>query len=271
MNKAVSKKIWKPFNLTLDTLKNFRVDNPNGMELPKVNITEFKELQYSILKLAETNTQLFKAQKTFTENAAHELQTPIAIILANIDLLLQQPDLNADQAMQIENIAIASNKIKRLNKALLLLSKIENNAFIEVSEVNLNEVTKESLKNFEDNISTKSLHLALNNENAFIININKDLAEILINNLIANAIRHTKRNGDIYIESNKEIFIITNSATNGSLQQEKLFQRFQKQSNHPNSLGLGLEICKQICKISGLQLEYEFKNEQHFFKIFIKR
>ncbi len=267
MNKAVSKKIWKPFNQTLEALKNFRVDKEGGIQLPAANITEFKELQNSIFKLAETNTQLFKTQKTFTENAAHELQTPIAIILANIDLLLQQPELNADQARQIENISIAGNKIKRLNKALLLLSKIENNTFLEVTAINLNEVARDQLSLREELEINKSFKINLKYEAPFIINMNKDLADILINNLIANAFRHSAPNANILIVSDKESFTIANSTKAGSLETEKLFQRFQKQSEDPNSLGLGLEICNQICKISGIQLHYEFKNDSHYFTI----
>lgn len=267
VNKAVAKKIWKPFNQTLDALKNFRVDDANGLQLPQITITEFKTLNNSLLKLAETNTQLFNAQKTFTENAAHELQTPIAVILANIDLLLQQPELNANQASQIENISVASNKIKRLNKALLLLSKIENNAFLKVNAVNLNEVVKEQLSLREDFVLNKALKITFHNEVPFIINMNKDLADILINNLIGNAFRHSVKGGNILIKTRSESLIIANSAADGKLQPEKLFQRFQKQSDNPNSIGLGLEICNQICKISSIQLHYEFKNDSHYFTI----
>ena len=267
MNRAVSKKIWKPFNQTLESLKNFRVDDDKEMEILPVNITEFKELQNSILKLAKTNTQLFKAQKAFTENAAHELQTPIAVILANIDLMLQDPGLNAEQALHLENISLAGNKIKRLNKALLLLSRIENNSFVAVSKIDLNIITEESLKFREDIILSKDLQISKLLEAPFTVNMNKDLSEILIGNLIANAIRHSSAGGKILIESSKEHFTISNSALEGSLKEDKLFQRFQKQSNNPNSLGLGLEICRQICKISGLALQYEFLNDSHYFKI----
>lgn len=267
VNKALSKKIWKPFNQMLEALKNFRVDAEEEMQLPAANISEFKELQQSILKLAGTNTQLFKAQKTFTENAAHELQTPIAIILAHIDLLLQQPELNADQANHIENISMAANKMKRLNKALLLLSKIENKTYVERSNMNINEVAQQYIKTREDIVSNKGLILDLQWEASFIAKMNKDLAEILISNLIENAFRHTNNNGHVFIEAHQDSFIIANSANGDSLQSGKLFQRFQKQSNHPNSLGLGLEIARQICNISDMQLQYEFKNNTHSFTI----
>lgn len=267
MNKAVSKKIWKPFNQTLEALKNFRVDEEKEMELPPVNITEFKELQNSILKLGKTNTQLFKSQKAFTENAAHELQTPIAVIMANIDLLLQEPDLNSEQASHLENISIAGNKIKRLNKALLLLSKIENNAFINSEEINLNIAAEESLKFREDIMLNKSLAVKFNFTAPFLVNMNKDLAEILMGNLLANAIRHSEDKGEIVLTGMAQSFSIANHASAGSLKEDKLFQRFQKQSNNPNSLGLGLEICRQICKISSLELRYEYLNNTHYFKI----
>lgn len=267
VNTAVSKKIWTPFNQTLEALKNFRVDQGEAMQLPAANISEFKDLQYSILKLADTNTQLFKAQKTFTENAAHELQTPIAVILANIDLLLQQPGLNAEQASHIENISLAANKIKRLNKALLLLSKIENNAFITVSDTDLSNLAQEALHSREAIIKNKALTIAFSSRGPFTVNMNKDLGDILMGNLVWNAILHSANKSNIVIESSQENFIISNSDESGALERERIFQRFQKQTANPNSLGLGLEICRQICKVSGLELQYDFANGFHCFKL----
>ena len=133
--------------------------------------------------------------------------------------------------------------------------------------MNVNEVAQQYIKTREDIVSNKGLILDLQWEASFIVKMNKDLAEILISNLIENAFRHTNNNGHVFIEAHQDSFIIANSANGDSLQSDKLFQRFQKQSNHPNSLGLGLEIARQICNISDMQLQYEFKNNTHSFTI----
>ncbi|MEO5968041.1 MAG: HAMP domain-containing sensor histidine kinase [Ferruginibacter sp.] len=267
VNNYLSKKIWRPFTQTIKAVKNYRVDKHELIELPNSNITEFKELQNSIYKLAETNTKLFNAQKTFTENAAHELQTPIAIITANVDLLFQQPELTALQASYLENINRAGSKIFRLNKALLLLSKIENKVFGEIEEVDLSEIIKSYFVVNEELIASKFFKTELILTKQFFVNINKDLAEILVNNLLSNAVRHNILYGSIIVESSLDNIVISNSAVNGPLQDDKLFQRFQKQSVTPESLGLGLEICKQICNISGLNIKYNFNVNMHEFII----
>ena len=267
VNNYLSKKIWRPFTQTIKAVKNYRVDKHELIELPNSNITEFKELQNSIYKLAETNTKLFNAQKTFTENAAHELQTPIAIITANVDLLFQQPELTALQATYLENINRAGSKIFRLNKALLLLSKIENKVFGEIEEVDLSEIIKSYFVVNEELIASKFFKTELILTKQFFVNINKDLAEILVNNLLSNAVRHNILYGSIIVESSLDNIVISNSAVNGPLQDDKLFQRFQKQSVTPESLGLGLEICKQICNISGLNIKYNFNSNMHEFII----
>lgn len=267
VNNYLSKKIWLPFTQTIQAVKNFRVDKHEAIELPDSNITEFKDLQSSIYKLAETNTKLFNAQKTFTENAAHELQTPIAVITANVDLLFQQPELTEPQAALLEKINIAGSKIFRLNKALLLLSKIENKFFAETEKVDLTDIANAYLNSKEELIFSKNIKTKKIINNQFVVQINKDLAEILVNNLLSNSIRHTPLNGDIIIESELGGFTISNSSTNGALQEDKLFQRFQKQSVSSESIGLGLEIAKQICNFSGLNLKYYFINNMHHFKI----
>ena len=268
VNNYLSKKIWRPFTQTIQAVNNFRVDKHEAIELPDSNITEFKDLQKSIHKLAETNTKLFNAQKTFTENAAHELQTPIAVITANVDLLFQQPELTAQQAFLLENINKAGSKIFRLNKALLLLSKIENKSFVETSKVDLTDIAITYLNFNEELIIAKNIKIEKITSSQFVVQMNKDLAEILVNNLLSNSIRHTPLNGKIIIDSEIDGFTISNTATSGPLQEDKLFQRFQKQSVSPDSLGLGLEIGKQICNISGLDLNYYFLDNMHQFKVF---
>lgn len=271
VNQAVSKKIWKPFYSMIDSLSRFRVDKENLLTLQHSSVTEFKQLRSSLLKLAATNRKLFASQKTFTENASHELQTPIAVIRANIDLLIQAPELTSSQAASMENIQNAADKIARLNKALLLLARIENHSFEDVSEVNFAELVNSFLQRNQEALSNKKLSVQNNYSGIFIVELNKDLAEILVSNLLSNAIRHTDINGEIYIESYSNELIISNTAMEKSLEESKLFQRFQSQSGNPESIGLGLEICHQICLSSDLHLKYDFLENRHIFKVIKNR
>lgn len=267
VNRAVSKKIWKPFYIMIESLSRFRVDKEDVLNLPDSSVTEFTQLSNSLQKLATTNRKLFASQKTFTENASHELQTPIAVIRANIDLLIQSPDLTGAQASSMENIQNAANKIVHLNKALLLLAKIENYSFEDISKVNLSGIASSFLERNKEALRNKKLTVHFHSTENSIVEMNKDLAEILISNLLSNAIRHSVANGDIQVSHQQKRFTISNPGNGHPLQKEKLFQRFQSQSGTPESVGLGLDICNQICIVSGLSLQYEFLNNRHCFTI----
>lgn len=267
VNRAVSKKIWKPFYIMIESLSRFRVDKEDVLNLPDSSVTEFTQLSNSLQKLATTNRKLFASQKTFTENASHELQTPIAVIRANIDLLIQSPDLTGAQASSMENIQNAANKIVHLNKALLLLAKIENYSFEDISKVNLSGIASFFLERNKEALRNKKLTVHFHSTENSIVEMNKDLAEILISNLLSNAIRHSVANGDIHVSYQQKRFTISNPGNGHPLQKEKLFQRFQSQSGTPESVGLGLDICNQICIVSGLSLQYEFLNNRHCFTI----
>lgn len=93
--------------------------------------------------------------KEFTENAAHEMQTPIAVVLSKLELLLQDTNLKEEQEQSILQSTKALGQSSKLNKNLLLLAKIENNQFETTEESNLEEVTKKYLQFFDEFIKEK--------------------------------------------------------------------------------------------------------------------
>ncbi len=267
INRKLSKVIWKPFNHTLRELQRFRVDNPDPISLQKTDIDEFDDLNDVVAVLSENNRSLFLLQKEFTENASHEMQTPLAVLQSKLELLIQTTPITQQQAELMGELFDVVQRLTRLNKTLLLLTKIENNQFAEKEEVALHEMVKNILVQFEEGISAKHLNIHAKEIEPTYCRMNKTLAEILVGNLISNAIRHNVPSGEIFIALKSGELTVQNTGNSAPLDKEKIFTRFHKNSADKNSIGLGLEIVKKICVLNRFDLTYRFLQEMHIFTV----
>ncbi len=266
LNRKLSVTVWKPFRNTLEKLKNFNLNNQHNIDFEKTDVIEFEELNQSLNKLIDQNISVFKTQKEFTENASHELQTPLAIIKHKVDILLQNEDLTEKQYQIAEDINKALTRSSRINKNLLLLAKIENSQFDNSEKIQLDILVRQSLELFEEHFEQKNISLKSYILPEVYINGNAGLIEVLINNLLINAIRHTKKEGVISLKLTDKFFEVANSGTE-KLDENILFKRFSKGSANSNGSGLGLAIIQEICKFQNWKIEYKFENNNNIFTI----
>lgn len=266
INRQVSKKVWTPFQDTLKKLKSFQLTNQSTIAFKKTDTLEFQELNNALDKLLKHSISSYKSQKEFTENASHELQTPLAIIKNKIDVLLQKEPLTERQFQLLEDINTTLTRVAHLNKNLLLLAKIENRQFEETQSFNSSEIIASSLEQLEGYCIEKHLSVQTKIEKDVILNGNKNLIEILFNNLIFNAIQHSHENGNISIALNKKQLKVSNSGIE-KLNKETLFKRFAKTSAQSIGNGLGLSIVQQICISHSWAIHYEFSENEHIFKV----
>ncbi len=266
LNRRLSVKLWQPFKNTLTELKTFNLNSQSKISFEKSNILEFEELNVALNKLIEHTVSVYKSQKEFTENASHELQTPLAIIKNKLDILLQKEALTDRQYQIIEDINKALTRVSRINKNLLLLAKIENHQFDDSETINVSELTEECLEQLQEHFSNKELSVHTSIEKDCVVTGNRVLIEVLINNLLLNSIRHNSQKGTIEIKLNESGFIISNSGIT-TLEKEHLFKRFKKSSEESSGSGLGLSIVEQICKRYQWTIDYDFAQETHIFKI----
>lgn len=266
LNRRLSKSIWKPFRDTLDQLKTFNLNSQNRIDFPSSDTTEFEELNQSLSKLIERNISAYKTQKEFTENASHELQTPLAIIKNKLDLLLQDQDLTEKQYRIAEDINKALTRSSRINKNLLLLAKIDNHQFDNSETILFDQMLTQSIDMLEEHFEQKNISVEKNILSDIKVNGNSSLTEIMINNLIINAIRHTSPGGSISIQLSDTVFEVANSGTQ-QLDETLLFKRFSKLSADSNGSGLGLSIIQEICKFHHWTINYQFKNNYHIFSV----
>lgn len=265
LNRRLSKSVWKPFRETLDQLKTFSLNNQTKIEFSKTDVSEFDELNQSLTKLIEHNVSAYKTQKEFTENASHELQTPLAILKNKLDILLQNQDLTEKQYQIAEEMNRALSRSSRINKNLLLLAKIDNKQF-DSETFHLDEVLNQSLEILQEHFEQKNISVNTEISDNVKVNGNIGLTEVLINNLILNAIRHTSINGSILIRLSQSEFEVSNSGT-GKLNGDLLFKRFSRFSKDNNGSGLGLAIVQEICKSQNWTIDYRFENNNHIFSV----
>ncbi|WP_336702389.1 HAMP domain-containing sensor histidine kinase [Chryseobacterium indologenes] len=266
LNRRLSSSVWKPFRSTLDQLKSFNLNSQNTIEFPTSDTTEFEELNQSLYKLIERNVSAYKTQKEFTENASHELQTPLAIIKNKLDLLLQDQNLTEKQYSIAEDMNRALTRSSRINKNLLLLAKIDNNQFDSSETISFDHLLHQSIDILREHFEQKNISVTEHIFNEVQVSGNNILAEILINNLIINAIRHTTAGGSISLQLTDSVFEVSNSGTE-KLNTDFLFKRFSKLSTDNSGSGLGLSIIQEICRLHQWTINYRFENQHHIFSV----
>ena len=272
INNISLKKIWKPFYSTLNYLSDYQFGQNKKLISNKTPITEFKLLDSEIAKMISRNENSVYQQKQFIENASHELQTPIAVALNQIDVLLESDDLTQKNYLEINQIRNTLKRMSTLNQSLLMLSKIENQQFKDKEEVVFNTVVKTMISDFNSILEFKSIALELIENGEFKTLINKDLAYSLLSNLIKNSIKYNINNGKIIIEiDNLSLKIKNTSKRKTPLNSEDIFSRFYKESEDHLSTGLGLSIVKTIIdNHSNMDVSYAFEDPFHIFSLKIK-
>lgn len=266
LNKRLSASLWAPFHKTLEQLKAFQLNRQQKLVFSPSDTTEFEALNQSLSRLIDQNLATYQAQKEFTENASHELQTPLAILKNKLDLLYQADALTEKQYEIAEDMNKALTRSTRINQNLLLLAKIDNNQFSKTEQFSLNELVEHSLDLLDDYFVQKRI----SRQTQMTANVpatgNSALTEILVNNLLLNAIRHTPAGGTIRVVLTSKQLVISNSGQ-ASLKTENLFKRFSRQSADTAGSGLGLAIVQQVCHAQGWTAGYSFQEGMHHFSI----
>jgi signal transduction histidine kinase len=259
INRFLLGKLWQPFYETLEQLRVFNITNPKPLMLTETTIAEFRQLNSSVLEMTKHVNHEFESLKSFTDNASHEMQTPLAIINSKLDVLLQTA--TEKQSAQLQAIYNATGRLTKLTQTLLLLSKINNDQYSRQTKVDLTRLLDNKLKQFEELIKARNIHLKYEREQVFI-NINEELIEILLNNLISNTIKHNYNEGYIYCKLTSQKLLICNSGFALSFEKNNVFNRFQK-GNSSDGTGLGLAVAQEICENSGLHISYNTDKLEH--------
>ncbi|TLV02501.1 sensor histidine kinase [Dyadobacter luticola] len=266
LNLIILKRLWTPFYSALAAMKTFKLGKNNIPDFPATDIEEFTYMNALLEKTISNAETDYQVLKEFTENASHEIQTPLAIIRSKLDLVIQEEGLSEKQIQALTSVYSGIKRLTKLNQSLLLLAKIENQQYAETGQVNLLENVQEKLSQFQEfwrnneMLITSELHPAT-------ITANPQLIDILLTNLIGNAGRHNKEGGVIAIKLLPQEFYIENSGPEKPLDTDRLFRRFYKEQQHSQHNGLGLSIVKQICEQLSIDIQYRYNAGLHRFTL----
>mgnify|MGYP000550626588 FL=1 len=266
VNRQSIKNSLKVFYSTINKLEDFQVNKAQELTLDAAEVDEIKKLNDVFEKMSEQIRKDFEAQKEYTENVAHELQTPLAIISSKADELMQADNLTKEQMEQLDLLLETTNRLSKINQSLIFLTKIDNRFYTEGITFSLNDLIKEKLVIFETAIEDKNLKLVLDLKDETHIYMDPYLAETLVVNLLKNAIVHNEKGGEISIKLENKCLIIANSGIALAFPETDIFKRFIRSEYNKKSLGIGLSIVQRICELYGFNIEYQFQ-ENHIFTI----
>lgn len=267
INIWVFRKSMKPLYVLLHWLDNYRLGNKNTPLQNQTNVTEFRKLNEAAIRYATRSEKMFEQQKQFIGNASHEMQTPLAICQNRIEMLMEDESLSENQMEELLKTHQTLDHVTKLNKSLLLLSKIENSQFSDIKEVKLNSVLKQYLDDYKEVYAYRNITLTMDEKGSFLVEMNESLATVLITNLLKNAYVHNIENGHIHILLTTNRIIFRNSSEQTALDENRIFERFYQGCKKEGSTGLGLAIAHSICKQYGLLLSYTYQNNEHCFCI----
>lgn len=260
----------RPLYRLTDWLRNRKATDEIPIPDNRIKVQEFKEIETVVLEASERSKQVYEEQKRFIGNASHEIQTPIAICQNRLELLVDETQLDEHQLTEIEKTLDTLGYISRLNKSLLLLSKIDNHQFEEEAEIEINKVVNQALENLGEIYESMEIGITLTEKQRIVVQMDPTLASSLVNNLLKNAFIHNQQGGNIAITLSDNTLAISNTGKNEALDAESVFKTFYRKDENSNSTGLGLAIVKAICAEYCFEISYQFIDNQHTFSVKFK-
>jgi len=262
INRTVLQRLWSPFYETLRQLTGYELEG-KPIEWNDTEIDEFRQLNDVLKDMIGQIEKEYQSLKAFTENASHEIQTPISSMLNRIEVMLQDESLSKDQWQRLQQVGQAARKLSRLNKALLLLTKIENRQYAEAETIDLTDLIKDLAPEYRSLAEAKNISMDLDIESEAKVEMNPELAEMMLRNLLSNAIKHNENDGKVYINVRSGELVISNTGPEPDGDPDQYFQRFQKGEASSTSLGLGLPIVSAIAQTANIDIDYAYEAGMH--------
>jgi signal transduction histidine kinase len=267
VNYLVSKKLWRPFFDAVGEAARFNILVDAPLELPDTTINEFRQLNTVLEKMTNKMRTDYINLKEYNENSSHEIQTPLAIIRSKLDILMQNKNLNKESINLIRSINEATSRLFKLNQGLLLISKIENMQFPEIKELSLAKIVENCLNNYVEIMGLKKITVKTDFKDTAIVKMNETLADIMISNILSNAVRYNLDGGYIDCRIDSSTLTVTNSGIALDIDPEQLFNRFRRGSFQSQSVGLGLSIIKKIADHYNMRISYKCTGTVHEIKL----
>ena len=258
LNRWLARWLWAPFQHTLRALRTYDLLQRGPLVLPATPIDEFTALNHTLSQMSARLAADYERLKEFTENAAHETQTPLAIMQAQLEQLVQDETLRPESAVLVGELYGATRRLSRLHQALTLLSKIENQQFLQAGPVHLDRVIAARVQQLEDLAAARAITLHVGVAGVPVLAMHPSLADSLVRNLLQNAVKHSPSGSRIEVTLGPAALTVANPGPVVAGDPARFFERFRKHQAASESPGLGLAIVQQICHYYGFALSYTF-------------
>lgn len=259
--------LLKPFHKILDQMNLYKVGKASEGPEVKTSTLEFKKMKYLFKRMVCRTEDDYRKLKEYTENMAHEIQTPLTIIRNKTERLISDEQVMKSHKDSVKAIYDETNHLSKLGTTLNLLTKIENGEYANTINLKTKDVILKHIDSISELVKLKSLKIevSLNDDHSLLID--PFLFDIVLKNLLRNALRYASNKGPIKIETTNDSFIISNYGEKLDVENNKIFERFYTSDHSSNSLGLGLSLVKRICDLNRLHIEYDYQHNTHFFVI----
>ncbi|RIJ47668.1 sensor histidine kinase [Maribellus luteus] len=267
VNFWILRQSFRPLYALLSWLRSYTIGQKIPVLSNSTKVEEFKRLNEAMLKTARRNAEMYEQQKLFIGHASHEIQTPLAVCKNRLELLMNDPELSEKQLKEILKTLEDLEHLVKLNRTLLLLTKIDNFQFQDTKTININDLTKKLLDDFNEVFAHQNIDVNIEESSILQPRMNETLSNILIRNLLKNAFVHNQEYGQVSVFIQKSELIVENSGQTRALPEEEIFKRFYQGSKKAGSTGLGLALVNSICKLYNIKREYTFNNDRHRFRL----
>jgi signal transduction histidine kinase len=269
INYLSNKNIWTPFFDNLKTVRRFSVSSNSELVLTESSIDEFRELNLTFRDLTERSRKEYLALREFTENASHEIQTPLSIIQSKLDRMSQM-HVDKQMATFIVQAKAGVDRLSKMNRSLLLLAKLDNEVFTDRQHVSIHDLLGVQLTNMDELFINKKITVQ-KHLHATTVYSDPYLVDILLTNLLSNTLRYTPANETVEISLENNVLAIINTGPEPDFDQDRIFERFTKTQSSITSTGLGLAIVKEICILNQWNIRYHYLDGKHHFEVVFEK
>ncbi|HSN61647.1 MAG TPA: HAMP domain-containing sensor histidine kinase, partial [Ferruginibacter sp.] len=261
----VASKAIEPVNRLIRSAAVINDSNINSrLPLPE-NEDEIHQLATTINELLNRLETVIHQQKQFTADASHEMRTPLAAIKGTLEVLLRNKRTPEQYESKLKDLVIQTDRLALLFEELLQLARLESNmVHANKTRLHLKTIIEKIANNYQTiaRVNNNSIHIDIPAN--CMVNADEVLLERVLDNVIFNAIKYNRPNGNIYClwDSIKNSLTIKDEGIGiAAAQLPFLFDRFYRadnsRSSHIPGNGLGLSIVKKLCDLQSINITVE--------------
>lgn len=266
-NYLLSGYYFRAFNKILNRMKTYKIGKGENLSEIKTNTVEFNKMQNLFHQMIERIEEDYRNLKEYTENMAHEIQTPLAVIRNKTENLLSSETVMQHHSGDVKRIYDESNHLSKLSNKLNLITKIENKEFNNLKKNRTKPKIEKHLESVRELVELKEHKIETSLSENHYLNMDPFLFDIMMKNLLQNAISYGSKEGPIKIKTDERSLTVSNFGEPINSGENNIFERFSQNRTQKKSLGLGLSIIKKICEVFELKIEYEYEGGENKFVI----